>query len=122
MNPQDQDDVWIELADLFFLDTEHPIEFYRRAAQRLRERGMTRTEVERILTDEVAPIAGANLGYLLWPGIGEWTGFDKESMCRRIREHLDRRSRCPQWLYWPLDLWLRRMVKKLQPERLLSLL
>jgi hypothetical protein len=116
----DRRDVWLELAELFFLDTEHDDAWHQAVAKKLQERGLGKDEVERILIYEVAPIAGANLGYLVWPVIGEWAGFDREPLCTKIEAYLDRRARHPHWFYLGQDWWMRRMVAKLAPERLLG--
>jgi hypothetical protein len=118
--PNDRHDVWLELAELFFLDTEHDDAWYEAVAKKLQARGLGKTDVERILICEVAPIAGANLGYLVWPVIGEWAGFDREHLCGKIEGYLDRRARRPRWFYLGQDWWMRRMVRKLAPERLLG--
>jgi hypothetical protein len=122
VNPGSDDrcDVWLELAELFFLDTEHDDAWYQAVAKKLSERGLSKDEVERILIDEVAPIAAANFGYLIWPVIGEWAGFDRERLCRDIEAYLDRRARRPRWFYLGQDWWMRRMVRKLAPEQLLG--
>ena len=118
--PNNRCEVWLELAELFFLDTEHDDAWYQTVAKRLRERGLGRGDVEQILIDEVAPIAGANLGYLLWPVIGEWAGFDREHLCGKIEGYVNRRAQRPRWFYLGQDWWMRRMVRKLAPERLLD--
>jgi hypothetical protein len=122
VNPRsdDQSDVWLELAELFFLDTEHDDAWYQAVAKKLSERGLSKGKVERILIDEVAPIAGANCGYLIWPVIGEWAGFDREQLCSDIETYLDRRARRPRWFYLGQHWWMRRMVAMLAPERLLG--
>jgi hypothetical protein len=116
----DRCDVWLELAELFFLDTEHDDAWCEAVAKKLRERGLGKDEVERILIYEVAPIAGANFAYLAWPIIGEWGAFDREHLCRKIEGYLDRRARRPPWFYLGQDWWMRWMVRKLAPERLLD--
>jgi hypothetical protein len=118
--PDDRRDVWLDLAELFFLDTEHGDAWYQTVATKLRERGLGKDEVERILIYEVAPIAGANLAYLVWPVIGEWAGFDREHLCTKIEAYLARRARRPRWFYLGQDWWMRRMVRGLAPERLLG--
>ena len=84
LRPKDREDAWLLLADLFFLDTEHSDWAYENAAERLKRMGLGREDSENMLIYEVAPIAGINLGYLLWPVIGAWDGFDRETLCSRI--------------------------------------
>ena len=85
MTPENREKAWLLLADLFFLDTEPSEEDYQAAAVRLVQMGLGRKEAGEILLYEVAPIAGANLGYLLWPVIGVWDGFDAGRLCGKIR-------------------------------------
>jgi hypothetical protein len=121
LKTEDQEEVWLLLADLFFLDTEHPDLFYQTGAERLKRMGLGREDVEAILVYEVAPVAGANLGYLLWPVIGaEWAYFEREPLCRKIRAYLERRAARPRWHYFGQDWSIRRMVRRLEPEKLLS--
>jgi hypothetical protein len=120
LKAEDREEAWLLLADLFFVDTEHPDEFYEAAAERLKRMGVGREDAEAMLIYEVAPVAGANLGYLLYPVIGDWGGFDRESLCRKIRVYLERRAAQPRWHYFLQDFMLRRLVRMLEPEKLLS--
>lgn len=122
LKPEDHERVWLLLADLFFLDTEHSDAVYESTAETLKRLGVRRRDAEDILIYEVAPVAGANLGYLLWPAIGEWAGFDAEKLSCAIRSYLGRRASRPGWHYYLQDRWMRWMVKKLEPEHLLVLL
>ncbi len=122
LRPKDREDAWLLLADLFFLDVEHSDRAYQTAAESLKRMGLGREDAENILIYEVAPIAGVNLGYLLWPVIGAWDGFDREPLCSQIKGYLQRRARRPRWHYFLQDRWLRRMVKILELEKLLNLL
>jgi hypothetical protein len=122
LKPQDRERVWLLLADLFFLDTEHSDAVYESAAETLKRLGVKRRDAEDISIYEVAPLAGANFGYLLWPAIGEWAGFDREKLSSAIRSYLRRRASRPRWHYYLQDRWMRWMVKKLESERLLVFL
>jgi hypothetical protein len=120
LKAEDREEAWLLLADLFFLDTEHPDAIYQTAAKRLKRMGLGREDAEAILAYEVAPVAGANLGYLLYPVIGAWDGFERESLCHKIEAYLRRRAARPRWHYFLQDFWMRRMVRRLEPEKLLS--
>jgi hypothetical protein len=122
LKPEDREQVWLLLADLFFLDTEHPDAFYKSTAERLKRLGVTRQNAENILVYEVAPVAGANLGYLLWPVIGDWGGFEREALFSAIHAYVGRRALRPRWYYFLQDCWSRWMVRKLCSERFLLLL
>jgi hypothetical protein len=122
LKPEDREEIWLLLADLFFLDTEHPDAFYKSTAERLKRLGVTRQNAEHILVYEVAPVAGANLGYLLWPVIGDWGGFEREALFSAIRSSVRRRASRPRWNYFLQDRWLRWMVPRLGSERLMVLL
>jgi hypothetical protein len=119
----DEQVIWPALADLFFLDTEHEPYWFQSTAQLLKDRGWSRQQVEHTLIALVAPVAGANLGYLLWPIVaGEWAGFDPDWLNERIDRLQRRRAQSPRWHFFLSDLCCRRMLKKLEWERLLDLL
>ena len=122
LEPEDREQVWLLLADLFFADTEHPDVFYKSTAESLKRLGVTRKDAGNILVYEVAPVAGANLGYWLWPVIGDWGGFEREALFSAIHAYLRRRALRPRWYYFLQDCWLHWMVTKLGSERLLVLL
>ena len=84
LRPEDREDAWLLLAELFFLDTEHSDQVFQTAAESLKRMGLGREDAENILTYEVAPVAGFNLGYLLWPVIGAWDGLDREPCAARL--------------------------------------
>jgi hypothetical protein len=120
LTPVDREKAWVLLAELFFLDTEPGEWDYQYTAEHLKRLGLGRQQAEAILLYEVAPIAGVNLGYLLYPVIGEWSGFDAEHLCGRIRPYVERRSGRPRWHYFLQDRYMRWMVRQLEPEKLLS--
>ncbi len=66
---------WLDLAELFFLDFEPDESDFENLAERLQRSGISRNLALKILTEEVAPVAGVNLGFGLYPTIGEWSGF-----------------------------------------------
>jgi hypothetical protein len=117
---EDREQAWLLLADLFFLDTEPSESDYRATAERLARLGVGREEAEKILLYEVAPVAGVNLGYLLWPVIGVWDGFDAADLCGKIGAYVKRRAARPQWHYFLQDRLICWMVRQLEPEKLLS--
>ncbi len=41
--------------------------------------------METVLIELVAPIAGANVGYLVYPVIGEWVAFDETWLVTKVR-------------------------------------
>jgi hypothetical protein len=117
---EDREQAWLLLADLFFLDTEPTERDYQYTAQRLTQMGVGCEEAEHILIYEVAPVAGANLGYLLYPVIGVWDGFDAGHLCGKIGAYVERRAGRPQWHYFLQDGFMRWMVRQLEPEKLWS--
>src|ERR1700730_18035723 len=66
------------------LTPEHSDQVFQTAAESLKRMGLGREDAENILTYEVAPVAGFNLGYLLWPVIGAWDGLDREPCAARL--------------------------------------
>ncbi len=120
LTPEDREKAWLLLADLFVLDTEPSEWDYQATAERLQQIRLGRQEAEKILLYEVAPVAGANLGYLLWPVIGVWGAFEPEPMCAGIGAYVKRRAARPQWHYFLQDRFMRWMLRQLEPEKLLS--
>jgi hypothetical protein len=120
LTQENREKAWLLLADLFFLDIEADELDFQRAAERLAEIGIKQEEAGEILVQEVAPVAGSNLGYLIWPVIGIWSGFDAADLCGKIGAHVKRRAARPQWRYVLHDRFMRWMVRQLEPERLWS--
>ena len=81
--------LWMALSDLF-LDGEADVEAI---AREIRATGYSEEEVTRCLREEVGPVAGANLGYGLYPVIGVWGMFDEAWLCASIEAWLAR----PRW-------------------------
>ncbi len=120
LTQENREKAWLLLADLFFLDTEPDELDFQSAAEGLAEMSIKREEAEDILIHEVAPVAGANLGYLIWPVFGVWSGFDAADLYGRIGAHAKRRAARPQWQCAIQDRFMRWMVRQLEPERLWS--
>ncbi|AWN22992.1 hypothetical protein DKM44_06905 [Deinococcus irradiatisoli] len=80
---------WLALSELF-LDSELESADVRRLAQQLRASGFTLTELEHLLSAEVAPVLGGNLLSVA----GVWNGFDPDWLEGQI---LARRGR-GRWL------------------------
>jgi len=71
--------VWIELADLHFLDQRATDEEIDRTARFLSDHGISRELASKILIMEVAPAVAGNLGYFLFPIVaGEWGTFGED--------------------------------------------
>lgn len=115
-------EVWVRLAEHFFLDTEPTLEDWQNLSQFLSERNLSQNQVQKILTEEVAPVAGANLGYLIYPVIGVWSGFDKPDLVNKIKKYIEKRSHRFVWINKVQDKYTKRMLKKLNIEKLLRLL
>jgi hypothetical protein len=118
LTQEDREQAWVLLADLFFLDTEPSDMDWKYTADRLKDMGLGREEIEEMLVREVAPVAGGNLGYLLYPVIGAWAGFGAPEIVGQIKLHLARRARGPQWRYRLEDRFMRWMVRRLEPGKL----
>lgn len=117
--PLSEEEVWVLLADLLFLDTETLESEFRDAAGALNHAGWTRQRIETVLIELVAPIAGANVGYLVYPVIGEWVGFDETWLVTKVRRRQARRKRLPRWWFWLVDRNMARIIRALGAERLL---
>ncbi len=114
--------LWLDLANLFFLDTEPDERDFLIMAEKVRQAGWTRAQTAAILTTLIAPVAGPNLGYLLFPVIGEWAGFDAETIIPRVRSLKARRETRPHWHFMLQDWNSRRMLRLLEMDRLLRLI
>ena len=88
MQPQEneQQKIWLTLAEQFFLDNEPQEEDFDYAAGLLKDAGGDRNKTRRILVKCIAPVAGANPGRLLWPVIGEWADFDSAHLYKKIQK------------------------------------
>lgn len=120
-DPTHKHDIYLMLADLFFLDTDPHINDYKRAAEILKANSWSKQDTLSILI-VIAPIAGSNLGYLIYPVIGNWSGFDKHELCQKIEKSLYRRQSSPKWYFYLFDKYSMWMLKKLNVEDLLRLI
>jgi hypothetical protein len=114
--------LWVALAELFFLDTESQNYDFDRVTRLLKEAKWSSQKTRRALIELIAPIAGHNLGFLIWPVIGEWAGFDQTDLCRRIQCLSERRKKWPKWFFCASDWYCERMLKQLDMDRLLNLM
>lgn len=122
MEETSEEALWLALAELFFLDTEPDQREYEMVAVSLQKAGWTRAQTAATLTDLIAPLVGANLGYLFYPVIGAWSGFDAETLIPRIRSLKQKREMHPRWYFMLQDWNSRRMLRILEMDRLLKLL
>jgi hypothetical protein len=122
MQPQEneQQKIWQTLAELFFLDNEPQEEDFDYAAGLLEDAGWDRNKTRKILVECIAPVAGANVGYLLWPVIGEWAGFDSADLYEKIQKRMLSKEIKPKWYYLFSDWYCERMLKTLGIERLIN--
>jgi hypothetical protein len=111
-----EEEVWGELADLFFLDLETGPEDIERVASVLRRNGWSRQDVERTLVELIAPVAAR---HVLLPINSIWTGFDRRCLSERIAQRRLARATQPRYRFWPSDWWWRRMMRALDWEQLL---
>lgn len=115
-----EEDIWVELAEFFFLDTEPTSREKEKMIANLKQAGWSAEKTRKVLTEIVAPVAGANLGFLIWPVMGEWAGFDKEMLIQRMRQASAKRSRLPAWNFMVMDWLCKRMLKQLEVESFLK--
>jgi hypothetical protein len=106
---------------LFFLDTEPLESDFDQAALLLKDASWSRAQTRNFLIQFIAPVAGANLGYLIYPVVaGEWAGFDRESYRSRIQTLIDRRQKRPECYFLLSDKLYSWMIDKLGADRLLD--
>lgn len=116
-------EIWHALAELFFLDTEHEKFEYIHVSKLLKDAGWNRAHTENTLVELIAPVAASNLGgYFFFPVVGEWAGFDKPQIVRLVTAREELRKRRPKWMFGFADWRSRRMMEKLEWEKLLDLL
>ncbi|MBL7543142.1 MAG: hypothetical protein JNL11_04965 [Bdellovibrionaceae bacterium] len=114
-----EEKIWIELANLFFLDTEPDEIAFKNVAHILKTNSWNKEKTELTLIQLIAPHAGANLGYLLWPVIGAWDEFNTTLLCDKIRKTRNLRTKHPNWYFLLSDWWCRRMLRQLDIDQLL---
>lgn len=114
--------IYIHLAELFFLDVDPEDPEYRVAAKYLKELGWSKEKTKRELVTIISPIVAANLGYGIFPVIGEWSGFDRDWFYKRLSTVRKRRSRTWKGFYLIQDWWYWKLLKQLEVARLLDLL
>ena len=122
MREEQERELWVALAELFFLDTEPQGYNFDYVLRLLVAANWTPGRTQATLVQLIAPIAGHNLGFLIWPVIGAWSGFDKADLCQRVERLADRRARYPKWYFRLSDWYCERMLRKLDMERLLKCL
>lgn len=114
-----EESLWLALAELFFLDTEPGPGAYERVAELLQQAGWTRQQTRTVLIEIITPVAGANLGWLVYPVIGEWAGFSPETLLPQLRAMQQKRASRSRLRLYLQDMNSRRMLKKLEADRLL---
>ena len=120
MEERNEDEIlWIALAELFFLDTDPDEKNFLRVADLLRQSKWSREQTQEILIKYIAPNAGKNLGFLVYPVIGEWAGFDQDRLCDQIKRSKAMRAKRPGWYFLISDWWCKRILRRLGVERLL---
>jgi hypothetical protein len=120
-NSDQEKSLWLDLAELFFLDTETRPQDFNRVAARVKHIGWDREKTRQALIEQIAPVAGANLGYPIFPSIGSrWEGFNKEMLCAKVEKwQIARATRPKVWLFL-LDWHNMRMMRNLGMDQLLE--
>jgi hypothetical protein len=118
-DPINESTLCLALAELFFLDNEPSEMDFNRVTNLLNENHWTREQTRDVLVQLIAPNAGANLGFLIYPTVGEWAGFNQNSLYEKIQRSKKIRSNRPKWYFFLSDWWCGRMLRKLGMDRLL---
>jgi hypothetical protein len=103
-----------------YLDSELNEEDFARVAELLKQANWSQTKTEETLVQLIAPHAGANLGYLIWPVSGAWAGFNETWICERVRRSKSLRASRPHWHFLLSDWLSKRMLHQLGINRLLE--
>ncbi len=126
--PKSEEDIWIDLALLFF-ESKKPksVDVFYAVADTLKSSGWSKTKAEEVLVGIVTPHAKRWLGYGLPLAIGEEINFwDKSDLILKMRNTEKLRAKYPPGrfpYYFALPDWLnRRLLKRLGVDRLLILL
>ena len=120
---QTEENLWLALANLFFLDSEPDQRDFDNMAEMLQQAGWSREYTRTVLTELIAPVSGKNLGWLIYPIIGgEWAGFDLETLIPEIKSMQQKRATRPRWHFMLQDMNSRRMLRLLEIDRLLHAL
>lgn len=115
-----EDEIWLLLAELFFLDQDPEESAYIYTAEILKKNFWNKNKTKEVLIQLIAPNAGANLGFFIWPVIGEWQGFDKTDLVKKILITQKKRQLYPSWFFWISDFWCEKMLVELKMNDLLS--
>ena len=84
--------VWVLLSELF-VDTELGEDDLRGIGEMLAKEGISASEAEQILHDDVAPVCGRWM--IFGAAVGPWPAFDEASLKRAIAHHAK-----PGWQPW----------------------
>lgn len=106
--------IWLALADLFFLDDGHDDAEFDQVAGLLRDHGWSSERTERFLVEYIAPVFAANL----WVVAGAWGTFGEECVKERVGKAIRKRARLPRWWLEFRDWRYRRMIRELDWEKL----
>lgn len=105
-----QEDIWLELANLFFLDTEHDNRVFENVARMLVENGWTAEFTFDFIAKMIAPKYGNNIGFLIYPVIGTWAGFDREELIKEVNHQVALRKKYPDWYFIISDWLMKRLL------------
>ena len=122
MAGEQERELWVALAELFFLDTRPQDDDFDRVVRLLVAANWTPEQTRTTLVQLIAPHAGQGFGLLAYPGgIGVFHSFfDKADLCQKVQRSSDLRSQHPKWYFFLSDWYCERMLRKLGMERLLT--
>lgn len=127
--PKCEEDIWMELAVLFFYSPNpQSAEMLNAVGDTLKMAGWTKKKTEEVLVGIIAPHAKRWLGYGLPLAMGEEIDFwDKQILIPKMRTTSQAREKYvprkfPFYYFILPDFLNRRILKRLNYERLLNLL
>lgn len=87
--------LWEALSDLW-LDTEMQSYEHERRAELMTSSGFSFGEIERIFSEEVAPVVYKNL----YTAVGVWDGFDTDWLYENILKNMEKQEKSPIYRAW----------------------
>ena len=105
----------VAISELLFLDHSPEEYSYSHVKNLIQKSNIPTKKIEEFTIQYIAPACAPNLGYLIYPVIGAWDGFDKDELIPKIQK---RKKRLPI-MNKVRDGFFKRMIYKLEFGKLI---
>ena len=113
------DELIIAISELLFLDHSPEEYSYSHVKNLIQKSKIPTKKIEEFTIQYIAPVCAPNLGYLIYPVIGAWDGFDKEDLLEKIQKEIQKREKRLSIINKMRDRFFRRMIYKLEFGKLI---